>query len=794
MDYNRALWPQDRVVLAADARLGPLSYVEDTIWALTLRESPTTVVLETTYGLRARHMYLFPLFFTDPERRQVRGLSVEESPIRLTALAPNYAAVAFQPHATVQGRLEWYIPDGRTAMARLSLRHQGDEPLTLHLGWVADLSPGEEGRPMEPWQGHAVTLLSGETQGLPLLVFLTGGPEGLYSPYPALALPLDLAPGQERRLTLVHLAGHEAEAGLEVARRLAAQPWEAHIARLRLLDEAWPRVQPADEAQAWALAFARQSAARLLHGPFGAEERRFALRAREPDQGYSPNGRGTDHPPAWSGLTVPEVWYLSSAFLLPHAPDLAAELLQGFLARQRLDGWIDAAPGPAGQQAHVLASPLLVDLAGRIYAARPDPAFAAQVFEPLWRFLQVWFAPEQDADGDGLPEWHHPAQVGLESLPEFSPWHPWSTGADLATVEDPALWALLYRACRVLESLAPPAQRAAAQKPLRAWARRLKKAVQRAWDPRRAHPLRRDRDTHLSPPGQRLGRRRGPGAVPLRPCRKGVPPLRPVILVYTDTPLRAAVHLQGRDAQGRPLGEDLTTPPTWYEGRMVFNAAHAYGCLERVFVEGIPASARVEVRTPDLTRTDLTLLLPFWAGMLTPAQEQQVVRRLQSPRGYQRPYGLPLVPTQRPKAPDWEAVHMLWNLFALEGAERAGARVLAADLLTRLWLAAGTTLQREGHLREAYHARSGAGLGQRNVLLGLPPLTPALRLAGVAALTPKAVEVEAASAFARPVTLLWRGVRLTVTPQGGTVRFPHGATAPLPPPPARVLLRSNHRP
>ncbi|HEY58409.1 MAG TPA: hypothetical protein G4O04_07740 [Anaerolineae bacterium] len=794
MHCDRSLSPQDRLVLAADARLGSLSYVDDTIWALSLRDAPTTVVLETTYGLRARHMRLFPLLFADPERRQVMGLSLEDSPFRLTALAPNYAAVQFRPHATAQGRLEWFIPDGRTAMARLSLRNSGPEPLTLYLGWVADLSPGEEGRPMEPWQHHATALLTGETQGLPLLIFLTGGPEGLYSPYPTLVLPLDLVPGQERRLTLVHLVGYEAEAGLETARRLAARPWEAQITRLRLADQAWPRIQPADETQAWALTFARQSALRLLHGPFGEGQHRFALRAREPDQGYSPNGHGSDHPPAWSGLTVPEVWYLSSAFLLPHAPNLAAELLQGFLAHQRPDGWIDAGPGPAGQQAHALASPLLVDLAGRIYAAQPDPAFAAQMFEPLWRFLQVWFAPEQDTDSDGLPEWHHPAQVGLESLPEFSPWHPWSTGADLATVEDPALWALLYRACQVLENLAPPAQRPQAQKPLRAWARRLREAVQQAWDPRRAHPLRWDRDTHLSLPGQRLGQLRGSGAVPLRPCGEASPPIRPVIIVYADAPLRPQVHLRGRDGQGRPLREDLTAPPTWYEGRMVFNATQTYACLESLTVEGLPASARVEVRTPDLTRTDLTLLLPFWAGMLTPAQEQQVLRRLQSPQGYARPYGLPLVPTRRPKAPAWEAVHMLWNLFALEGLEQAGARPLAADLLTRLWQGAGETLQREGYLREAYHARTGKGMGQRNVLLGLPPLSPALRLAGVVSLTPKAIELQAESAFAHPVTLFWRGVRLTVAPQGGTVRFPHGATAPLPPPPARVLLRGAHQP
>ncbi len=794
MHLHRPLSLQDRLVLAADARLTRPSYVEDTIWALILREGPLTVMLETTYGLRARHMRLFPLFFAGPERRQVLGLGEKPEDFVLTALAPNYAAVRFRPHQAVEGRLEWLIPDSHSALARIRLHNQGPEPLTLHLGWVADLNPTEEGQPMEPVQHLATATLAGRTAGLPLTVFLTGGAEGLYSPYPTLALPLDLQPGQERRLTLVHLLGYEAEEGLEEARRRAARPWAAEYARLRLADQAWPQIQPEDDTLAWGLAFARQSALRLLHGPFGPSKRRFAVRAREPDQGYSPNGQGTDHPPAWSGLTAPEAWYLSSAYLLPHAPEMAAELLLAFLDAQEEDGFIDAAPGPAGQRAHVLASPLLVDLAGRIYTAQRDRAFVEQVFDPLWRFLQVWFAPEQDADGDGLPEWRHPAQTGLDSLPEFSPWHPWSTGAALASVEDPALWALLYRACRVLETFALEMKRPVERKTLRAWAQRLHQATQRTWDARRAHPLRRDRDTHLSPPGQRLGRLRGAGEVPLKPCASLDAPVRPVIIVEAPTPLRPRLTLQGRDAHGQPVREVLTTPPTWYEGRMVFTAAHAYTCLESVAVEEVPSSAHIEVRTADLTRTDLTLLLPFWAGMLTSAQEAQVIRRLQSERGYDRPYGLPLVPTQRPKAPAWEAVHMLWNLFILEGLERAGKRDLAADLLVRLWRGAGETLAREGHLREAYHARTGKGLGQRNVLLGLPPLTPALRLAGIGALSPKALVLEAESAFRQPLTVLWRGVRLRLTPQGGEVRFPQGATTPLPAPPAQLLLRAEHRP
>ncbi len=793
MRLERPLTPRDRLVLAADARLTSLDYTNDTIWALSLAKDPATVVLETTYGLRARWMRLYPVFFADPERRVVRGISKEGTVPHLVELVPNFAALRFTPHPGVQGQLAWYIADSRTALARLSLHNATDQPVALMLGWVADLAP-VEGQPLEPKAHHAVNVLTGQTGNLHVLIFLTGGPEGTYSPHPALYLDLDLKPQQTRRLTLVHLTSTDEASALEEARRRAAQPWEAHVARLRLVDQGTPALQPADPIAAWGIAFARQTAWRLLHGPWGDPPRRFLVRAREPDHGYSPNGHGSDHPPAWSGITVPELWYLSTAYLLPQAADLAADLLRGFLAAQREDGWIDAAPGPAGQQAHVLASPLLVDLAARIYAARPDPTFAEEVFDPLWRFLQVWFAPEQDTDGDGLPEWHHPAQIGLEALPEFSPWHRGSLGADLSTVEDPALWALLYRACGVLEHLAREAGRTQALAPLRVWADHLRQAVQRAWDTRRAHPLRWDRDTHLSLKGRRWARRRGPGDLALPPCSAQTQPWRPVIVLHTDAPLRPRLTLRGRLPNGQTVDETLAVNAPWYDGRLVVTAPQAYACVQTLTVAEIPPQVRVEVRSADLTRTDLTLLLPFWAGMLTPRQEAQVIQRLQSPRGYARPYGLPLVPTQRPKEATWEAVHPLWNLFLSEGLARRGERALAADLLFRLWRAAGQTLAREGYLREAYHARTGEGMGQRNVILGLPPLNPALRLAGLGRLTPQAVEVTAANAFAHPLTLHWRGVRITLGPEGGEVRLADGSVAPLPSPPARLMLQSGHRP
>ena len=51
------------LTIAADARLSTTNYLDDQIWELTLNNSePPSLALETTYGLRAAKVRLFPRF------------------------------------------------------------------------------------------------------------------------------------------------------------------------------------------------------------------------------------------------------------------------------------------------------------------------------------------------------------------------------------------------------------------------------------------------------------------------------------------------------------------------------------------------------------------------------------------------------------------------------------------------------------------------------------------------------------------------------------------------------------
>ncbi|WP_143590557.1 amylo-alpha-1,6-glucosidase [Thermoactinospora rubra] len=64
----------------------------------------------------------------------------------------------------------------------------------------------------------------------------------------------------------------------------------------------------------------------------------------------------------------------------------------------------------------VTKPPLAAWAVWKVHEAAPDPAFLAEVYEPLVRAQRWWFACS-DPDGDGLAEYLHPYSSGLDDSP-----------------------------------------------------------------------------------------------------------------------------------------------------------------------------------------------------------------------------------------------------------------------------------------------------------------------------------------------------------------------------------------
>ena len=763
--------PPAQVTLAADARFAAALPENDQIWTLHAAYGVhDALALVTTYGLRVQEMALFPFVARGGQPRWASPAFTRLP--QLHALAPAYASLTCEPFPDLVLRCEYWVAHPQAVVGHLALENRAATAAEGTLGLAAVLRPfADAGHGMTPQQQHAVHILQGEAGGMQPVVFLTGGAEAVLSPFPSLQIAFALPPGGNRRLTWVQTALTDAEAGFDLARKLAARPWPPFLARLALLESQNPHLESASPERTWVFLRARQTAQRLL-SRLPDLPRPFLLAARTPDHG-SP----TDPLALNRAVSVADAYHLAVTAFLPTNPRPVQDWVAGFLSRQEDDGFIPWRP--AQPESRRLASPLLVELAYRAHAH--DPSALAALYRPLQRFVEAWYA-QGDANRDGFPEWAHPLQMGLPDLPGFAPWRRDSVGADLAQTESPALYAFLYRALERLEALAA----AAGETPppdLRTRRRRLRKAVAEMWDARRRAPLYRDYETHERPPHLVLGKHRGPGTLAV--AETFALPARIVIHLFPEGGQVAAarITLRGSDVRGRPLEETLAGGRIrWHEGRGVAVSRGVFRHLAAVTVEGekLRSRSRFVVLTPDYATPDISLLLPYWAGMLEAEAAEAVQRGLTSEREYARPYGAPLSPRGGQKAASWRrAVWMPWNTFAVEGLLAHGEAAAAARLLESLAAAAESALRAQGTFAEAYHADTGEALGGRETLSGLPPVGLWLRTAGIEPLSPHKVRFTWPTPFEEEITAAFWGWRIRRAPGRTLITTPDGETRTL---------------
>ena len=499
------LEPGDPLVLtlSADFRLCATDYVNDHIWELeTTGGDPPALALHTTYGLRARSMRIFPRFslgsqsITDPAAFQL--------PPRLRRFRPNFLRLDFSPFAGIEATAEYWIPDSHTSAGRFSITNRGSEPVSLLLELCGQLVP-LDGQPLAPFPMQSVNLLAGQSSDLAPVIFLTGGPQPGPSPYPSLGLNLALKAGEGRTLTWAQAALGTPKESLELARLTAARPWEAERAKIELVNGAQTvEVLTGDPDWDAALGLSQKTAFSLFLGASHNLPYASFVSARQPDQGYSPRGDGSDYPPLWNGQSPLEAYYLAS--LLPGAAQLGAGLVRNFLSTQAADGTVDWKPGLAGQRGRWLASPILASLAWQTYQRTRDLDFLRAVQPGLNAFVACWSTAQHDRDGDGFPEWDHPLQTGFEDNPAFTIWQMGGQGAEISAAESPALAAMLCHELQCLAHITGALGQAQEQERLETSLEKLRRLTEECWNAKACLYHNRDREAHTSPPGKALGK------------------------------------------------------------------------------------------------------------------------------------------------------------------------------------------------------------------------------------------------------------------------------------------------
>jgi hypothetical protein len=762
------------LTLAADARLGHTDYCNDQIWEISLREGePPSLGLQTTYGLRARNMRIFPRFtlgeitLSDPAEFAI--------PPSVLHFSPNYLTLSFAPFETIRVRAEYWVPTSQSVTGRFEFTNLDSTTQLFILEWAAVLSPDSpEGQRMAAVEMGVTTVLAGRTADLTPVFFLTGGTQASVGPYPSLTVNLELEPQGPRQITWAHAALSTPEASFELARSTVARNWEAEQARIDLLNSGLVEIHTGDSDWDSAFAFSQKTALGLFQSPTDQLAHTSFVLSRQPDQGYSFRSDGSDYTQLWSGQSALEALFLSS-LILPASPSLAKDILLNYLDTQTEDGFVDWKPGLGGQRSQLLATPLLANLAWQIYQATTDESFLVEVFPKLLAFVHAWFSPDQDRDGDGIPEWSHSMQSGFEDHPLFAYWHDWSRSIDITTTETPSLCAFLYRECQTLIRMANLLNRPEITPSLLALMDNLRLAVEISWDKSSWMYHYWDRDSHYSPNEELLGERLGSGDLLVQ--RSFDQPVRLLIRIQSnsDTPHRPVLFVHGTSPGGQHLVERIE----WFLGMSFATGERIYSQLERVEIHGLEELDRISIHIVGYNCLDQTLLLPLWAGV--PVQERAsaiVEKSITNPEKFWRDYGIPACayyPSQT-DIPNCHYVHIPWNYLIGEGLLAYGYRKESAELTSKIMAAVIRSLNQNRAFSRYYHADTGQGLGDKNALEGLAPLGLFLDTLGVRLISPRKVELDGINPFPWPVTVKYRGLTIFRRSDKTTVVFQDGQT------------------
>jgi hypothetical protein len=475
---------------------------------------------------------------------------------------------------------------------------------------------------------------------------------------------------------------------------------------------------------------------------------------------------------------------LLAGYLLPGSPELLKAVLINFLDSQKEDGFIDLKPGLGGQHSRAMATPLLAATTWQYIQSQPqeDPAtknFIQQVYPALLSFFDAWFNPDFDADQDGLPEWSHPMQTGLEEHPLFSVWQPWSQGADIRTSESPALASMLYCECHALQQMAKLLAEVKDLAHLKATSERLRVLVDSMWDETTARYQYRDRDSHLTAGGQQIAEQTGPGTLSIH--QQFEIPVRLVLKINTngETRPQPRIFIHGENASGQHRIERIEAEQVrWTLDYGILTGDRLYNSIEKVELQGLLAQDVVTLSSAGYDCHDITLLLPLWAGLPTTVQAKEMIERnILDETQYWRSYGMPACSeAQGGDQNTCDSVHMIFNSLIGHGLLAYGYREEAAELVSRLMAGIVQNLRRDGAVRRSFNAQDGEGSGERNALGGLAPLGLFMEVLGIRLISPLEIYLTGFNPFPWPVTVKYRGTTILRQKDKTVVIFPDGQT------------------
>lgn len=759
------------LLLAADGLFSSFEPESDLVWSVDFHPAETyPFQLYTTYGLRARSLRLFPNILAHRQRLcKPKDFLV---PPKITRITPSYMRFQYQLINQVHVQFECFMPEPTLLTGGIRLENPTENPIDLSVELVAILVPMDRGTPAHPDKMGLHEVLTGDLGSISPVLFMSGGPSAVANPHPALTLSLTLLPQASKSWSYCLASKSTPEESYKAAVNASESPWKKTAEDQWMLHNS-KTIHIHTGQPDWDEALFLSQTAAMAHLVKDSKTKApYFVRSRLPDikpqAGQSLAQR--------DDLTLLEALHLSEV-LLPAHVDLMEKVVENFFDRIDQDGRLPSRLIKSDFISPFQECPLLASLCLEVYEINRDQAFLARAYS---RITQLYERLTHSESGNGITlSWENPDQLQMDSgLFTFDQWSPYGKGLDIQSAASPAYAAMLLRESNALHKMAAIIGADADLKKWESIANRLKVKVDSFWDARSHRFVYLDRESYLSP--QRELNYHSPANQAIHIHKNFYSPQRLQCHLFAadDSTRSGQVSLVGSDVLGNPITE--TFKPSafrWVAGRAHLTTQHLFKSLDSIFFEGFGSDDHIVLETADFSQSDISCLLPLWAGAMT---KQQLKPTLKNPLNWKNPenqFGLPETLHWKQELPESLPlqVNLLWNTLIIKGLAQAGFSQHAMHLLTNLMSAIIAGLKDYDGFFPFYNAHTGRPSGTKNAIQGLLPVRLFLEIAGVRLFSPTRIAVWGTSPFPWPIEVNWQGLSLRRDGKDYWVSFADGA-------------------
>ena len=687
---------------------------------------PSVELLPETPGMK----FQFYPRFNEHSRPKTDRLDFDSIPI-LEGFSWDWIEFSYHPLKDLVVRSLYWAPDSGVICGESWINNPTDSQRFITLDLVCLLQSQGAGNKitLEKIKGRPV--LTGSLGDQHLVLFLAGNSGVAEDPFPTLQNEISLAPRSEEKIQWICAKSDTKINSQELLESALQLDWPGEISHRKVAHQSQVEITTGDPDWDLILALSQKQAQLIYH----------QISARE----------NLKTPPGAEFTPIQALMLLQA--LENQTPEKVKNILD-LVFKVRVQPELEGRVPDQGLTPPVLAGELLWQVHQTGFASEIWSSYLPTAAE----WMENWFSPNLDKDGDGIPELTHPrildlagpfAAVVLRSASSFLP-YPY--------LESPGLGALLYNDLCKIDDLAEVSG-IDSDFNFREKRETIMNFLQESWNPEKGEYQNRDSRSHAVVDGFKIIDELQPGLNILRvdfpqPARIGIIHHRSAA---DRLPGDCRVICHGLDWRGNYRIEELSSLNlSWGKKFDLGISESIYSKLDYCILKGEGQKTKISLVAPSTVNKDITQALPFWAGIVPNDQTRDFIENLLlDPGRYWSPYGFCIFPEIGETS-----IQLFWNLLLGQSLREHGRSELAAELIRRWLSVIIPAFKRSGCSFPGYRVNTGEGIGLKDSLESLFPVRFFLQVLGVNFLHNDRLTIAGKNPFPWPVTLKYKDLEI----------------------------------